>query len=152
MGADLKTGDIVRESTVYPGSTEEDCLPVLEQSSGLVGGRDFTVAFSPKRINPGDKRHRFETIRKVVSGQDAHTLDIVAETHGAVVEAGVFRAASIKVAEAARAETGAEGEGSPPGDHGLGRYGGDDTRAPAPATERRRPARLLDLGIVPSAT
>ena len=103
VGAALKRGDIVvYESTVYPGSTEEDCVPVLEQVSGLAGGRDFTVAFSPERINPGDKRHRFENIRKVVSGQDARTLDIVADTYGAVVEAGVFRAGSIKVAEAAK--------------------------------------------------
>ena len=103
VGAALGRGDIVvYESTVYPGSTEEDCLPILEQASGLAGGRDFTVAFSPERINPGDRRHRFETIRKVVSGQDARTLDIVAETYGAVVEAGVFRAGSIKVAEAAK--------------------------------------------------
>ncbi len=103
VGSVLKSGDIVvYESTVYPGSTEDDCLPVLEQASGLVGGRDFTVAFSPERINPGDRRHRFETIRKVVSGQDARTLDIVADTYGAVVEAGVFRAGSIKVAEASK--------------------------------------------------
>ena len=103
VGSVLKHGDIVvYESTVYPGSTEDDCLPVLEQASGLVGGRDFTVAFSPERINPGDRRHRFETIRKVVSGQDARTLDIVADTYGAVVEAGVFRAGSIKVAEASK--------------------------------------------------
>lgn len=103
VGAALKRGDIVvYESTVYPGSTEEDCLPLLERTSGLVGGEDFTVAFSPERINPGDKQHRFETIRKVVSGQDARTLDIVAETYGAVVEAGVFRAGSIKVAETAK--------------------------------------------------
>ncbi len=103
VGSVLKSGDIVvYESTVYPGSTEDDCLPVLEQASGLVGGRDFTVAFSPERINPGDRKHRFETIRKVVSGQDARTLDIVADTYGAVVEAGVFRAGSIKVAEASK--------------------------------------------------
>ena len=103
VGAALKTGDIVvYESTVYPGSTEEDCLPVLETASGLAGGREFTVAFSPERINPGDRAHRFETIRKVVSGQDARTLDIVAETYDAVVEAGVFRAASIRTAEAAK--------------------------------------------------
>ncbi len=103
VGSALKRGDIVvYESTVYPGSTEEDCVPVLERTSGLVGGRDFTVAFSPERINPGDKRHRFETIRKVVSGQDARTLDIVADTYRTVVEAGVYRAASIKVAEAAK--------------------------------------------------
>ncbi len=103
VGSALKRGDIVvYESTVYPGSTEEDCLPVLERTSGLVGGRDFTVAYSPERINPGDRRHRFETIRKVVAGQDSRTLDVVAETYGAVVEAGVFRASSIKVAEAAK--------------------------------------------------
>ena len=75
-GEALKKGDIVvYESTVYPGATEEDCVPVLEQASGLVAGRDFTVGYSPERINPGDKAHRFETIKKVVSGQDARTLD-----------------------------------------------------------------------------
>jgi UDP-N-acetyl-D-galactosamine dehydrogenase len=99
----LKRGDIVvYESTVYPGAVEEDCVPVLEKASGLKAGRDFTVGYSPERINPGDKVHRFETIVKVVSGQDARTLDIVAEVYGSVVTAGIHRAPSIKVAEAAK--------------------------------------------------
>ncbi len=103
IGTALKTGDIVvYESTVYPGATEEDCVPVLEAASGLKAGSDFTVGFSPERINPGDREHRFETIKKVVSGQDARTLDIVAETYGAVVTAGIHRTPSIKVAEAAK--------------------------------------------------
>jgi len=103
VGAVLKKGDIVvYESTVYPGAVEEECLPVLEKKSGLAGGRDFTVGYSPERINPGDKKHRFETITKVVSAQDARTLDIVAEVYGSVVTAGVHRAPSIKVAEAAK--------------------------------------------------
>jgi UDP-N-acetyl-D-glucosamine/UDP-N-acetyl-D-galactosamine dehydrogenase len=99
----LKPGDIVvYESTVYPGATEEDCVPVLEAGSGLTAGRDFTVGYSPERINPGDKAHRFESIVKVVAGQDAATLDIVADTYGSVVAAGVHRAPSIRVAEAAK--------------------------------------------------
>ena len=103
IGAELKSGDIVvYESTVYPGAVEEDCIPILETASGLVGGRDFTVGYSPERINPGDKVHRFETIVKVVSGQDAKTLDIVANVYGSVVKAGIHRAPSIKVAEAAK--------------------------------------------------
>jgi UDP-N-acetyl-D-galactosamine dehydrogenase len=103
VGAVLKKGDIVvYESTVYPGAVEDDCLPVLERASGLAGGCDFHVGYSPERINPGDKKHRFETIKKVVSGQDAATLDIVAEVYGSVVEAGIHRAPSIKVAEAAK--------------------------------------------------
>jgi UDP-N-acetyl-D-glucosamine/UDP-N-acetyl-D-galactosamine dehydrogenase len=103
VGGALKKGDIVvYESTVYPGATEEDCVPVLEQASKLTCGRDFTVGYSPERINPGDKQHRFETIKKVVSGQDAATLDIVANVYGSVVTAGIFRAPSIKVAEAAK--------------------------------------------------
>lgn len=103
VGGVLKKGSIVvYESTVYPGAVEEDCVPVLEQSSGLKCGRDFTVGYSPERINPGDKTHRFETITKVVSGQDAATLDIVAEVYSSVVKAGVHRAPSIKVAEAAK--------------------------------------------------
>lgn len=103
VGGILKQGDIVvYESTVYPGATEDDCLPVLEAASGLKAGSDFTVGFSPERINPGDRVHRFETVVKVVSGQDARTLDIVAETYGAVVQAGVHRAPSIKAAEAAK--------------------------------------------------
>jgi UDP-N-acetyl-D-galactosamine dehydrogenase len=103
VGGVLKRGDIVvYESTVYPGAVEEDCVPVLEKVSGLTCGADFTVGYSPERINPGDKTHRFETITKVVSGQDARTLDIVAEVYGSVVKAGVHRAPSIKVAEAAK--------------------------------------------------
>jgi len=103
VGSALKKGDIVvYESTVYPGATEDDCVPVLEQVSGLKNGVDFHVGYSPERINPGDPQRRFETIPKVVSGQDAKTLDIVAEVYGAVVTAGVHRASSIKVAEAAK--------------------------------------------------
>jgi UDP-N-acetyl-D-glucosamine/UDP-N-acetyl-D-galactosamine dehydrogenase len=103
VGGALKKGDIVvYESTVYPGATEEDCVPVLEQASGLAAGRDFTVGYSPERINPGDKAHRFETIKKVVSGQDTRTLDIIAVVYASVVTAGLHRAPSIKVAEAAK--------------------------------------------------
>jgi UDP-N-acetyl-D-galactosamine dehydrogenase len=99
----LKRGDIVvYESTVYPGATEEECVPVLEFESGLRNGVDFHVGYSPERINPGDPHHRFETITKVVSGQDAKTLDIVAKVYGSVVTAGIHRAPSIKVAEAAK--------------------------------------------------
>jgi len=103
VGRFLKRGDIVVfESTVYPGAVEEDCAPILEQASGLRCGRDFTLGYSPERINPGDKEHRFETITKVVAGQDENTLRIVAETYGAVVKAGIHCAPSIKVAEAAK--------------------------------------------------
>jgi UDP-N-acetyl-D-galactosamine dehydrogenase len=103
VGHVLKRGDIVvYESTVYPGACEEDCVPVLEATSGLKAGTDFTIGYSPERINPGDKQHRFETIMKVVSAQDARTLDIVADVYGSVVTAGIHRAPSIKVAEAAK--------------------------------------------------
>lgn len=103
VGCALKHGNIVVfESTVYPGATEDACVPVLEQMSGLKAGSDFTVGFSPERINPGDTQHKFESITKVVSGQNAETLEIVAETYGAVVKAGIYRAPSIKVAEAAK--------------------------------------------------
>jgi UDP-N-acetyl-D-galactosamine dehydrogenase len=103
VGQFLKRGDIVvLESTVYPGVVEEECGPILQQVSGLRCGRDFTLGYSPERINPGDKEHRFEMITKIVAGQDAKTLQIVAETYGAVVKAGVHRAPSIKVAEAAK--------------------------------------------------
>ena len=103
VGANLKAGAIVvYESTVYPGATEEDCVPVLERESGLVCGRDFFVGYSPERINPGDKVHRLETIKKIVSGQTPEVLAIVAEVYAAVVTAGVHCAASIKVAEAAK--------------------------------------------------
>ena len=89
-------------STVYPGAVEEDCVPILEQVSRLKAGVDFAIGYSPERINPGDKQHRFETIAKVVSAQDQTTLDIVAEVYGSVVTAGIHRAPSIKVAEAAK--------------------------------------------------
>jgi UDP-N-acetyl-D-galactosamine dehydrogenase len=103
VGKVLKRGDIVvYESTVYPGAIEEECLPILEKTSGLPGGRDFTVGYSPERINPGDKQHRFESIIKVVSAQDARTLDIIADVYGSVVKAGIHRAPSIKIAEAAK--------------------------------------------------
>ena len=103
VGKVLKRGDIVvYESTVYPGTIEEECLPVLDRKSGLTGGRDFTVGYSPERINPGDQTHRFENIVKVVSAQDVRTLDIVADVYGSVVKAGIHRAPSIKVAEAAK--------------------------------------------------
>jgi UDP-N-acetyl-D-galactosamine dehydrogenase len=103
VGRALKRGDIVvYESTVYPGATEEECVPVLEKSSGLTAGRDFTVGYSPERINPGDKQHRFETIMKVVAGQDTRTLDIIAGVYSTVVTAGIHKASSIKVAEAAK--------------------------------------------------
>ena len=103
VGRALKKGDIVvYESTVYPGVTEDECVPVLERVSGLTCGIDFTVGYSPERINPGDKEHTFTKIRKVVSGQDSATLETVARVYESVVTAGVHRAASIKVAEAAK--------------------------------------------------
>jgi UDP-N-acetyl-D-galactosamine dehydrogenase len=103
VGKALKKGDVVvYESTVYPGATEEDCVPLLERESGLKNGIDFHVGYSPERINPGDEQHRFENITKVVSGQDAETLEIVAQVYGSVVTAGIHRAPSIKVAEAAK--------------------------------------------------
>ncbi len=103
VGGVLKRGDIVvYESTVYPGAVEDECVPVLEAKSGLKAGGDFTVGYSPERINPGDRQHRFETIKKVVSAQDDKTLDIVAAVYGSVVNAGIHRAPSIKVAEAAK--------------------------------------------------
>jgi UDP-N-acetyl-D-galactosamine dehydrogenase len=93
---------VVYESTVYPGVTEEICGPILERESGLRAGTDFTLGYSPERINPGDKAHTLERITKVVSGQDARTLDRVAAAYGQVVTAGVHRAPSIQVAEAAK--------------------------------------------------
>ncbi|WP_455153275.1 nucleotide sugar dehydrogenase [Bradyrhizobium cenepequi] len=103
VGGVLKKGDIVvYESTVYPGAIEEECIPILAEVSRLKPGVDFAVGYSPERINPGDKLHRFETITKVVSAQDAKTLDIVAAVYGSVVTAGIHRAPSIKVAEAAK--------------------------------------------------
>lgn len=103
IGQYLKRGDIVVfESTVYPGATEDDCAPVLEAVSGLKFGTDFTLGYSPERINPSDKTHRFETITKVVSGSDPQTLDIVAHVYGNVVTAGIYRAPNIRTAEAAK--------------------------------------------------
>lgn len=103
LGRNLKKGSIVvYESTVYPGVTEEICVPILEEESGLKCGIDFKVGYSPERINPGDKVHRLETITKIVSGMDEETLDTVAKVYELVVEAGVHRAASIKIAEAAK--------------------------------------------------
>ena len=103
VGKALKRGDIVvYESTVYPGVTEDECVPVLERVSGLCCGVDFKVGYSPERINPGDKEHTFTKIKKVVSGQDAESLEIIAQVYESVGTAGVHRAASIKVAEAAK--------------------------------------------------
>lgn len=103
LGQNLTKGSIiVFESTVYPGVTEEVCVPILEKESGLKCGVDFKVGYSPERINPGDKVHRLETIKKIVSGMDEETLDVVAKVYELVVAAGVHRAPSIKVAEAAK--------------------------------------------------
>ncbi|MBO5357297.1 MAG: nucleotide sugar dehydrogenase [Clostridia bacterium] len=103
LGRNLTKGSIVvYESTVYPGVTEDVCVPILEKESGLKCGVDFKVGYSPERINPGDKVHRLETITKIVSGMDDETLDVVAKVYELVVEAGVHRASSIKVAEAAK--------------------------------------------------
>ena len=103
VGRNLQKGSVVVfESTVYPGVTEDICVPILEQESGLVCGVDFKVGYSPERINPGDKVHRLETIKKIVSGMDEATLDCVAKVYELVVDAGVHRAESIKVAEAAK--------------------------------------------------
>jgi UDP-N-acetyl-D-glucosamine/UDP-N-acetyl-D-galactosamine dehydrogenase len=99
----ISTGNIVvYESTVYPGATEDDCVPVLEKYSGLKCGKDFFVGYSPERINPGDKEHTFTKIKKVVSGQTPEVLKVVADVYASVVEAGVYEASSIKVAEAAK--------------------------------------------------
>ena len=103
LGKNLTKGSVVVfESTVYPGVTEEVCVPILERESGLKCGVDFKIGYSPERINPGDKVHRLETITKIVSGMDGETLDCVAKVYELVVEAGVYRAESIKVAEAAK--------------------------------------------------
>lgn len=103
LGRNLEKGSVVVfESTVYPGVTEDVCVPILEKASGLTCGVDFKIGYSPERINPGDKVHRLETIKKIVSGMDAETLDTVAKVYELVVAAGVHRAESIKVAEAAK--------------------------------------------------
>jgi len=103
IGPHLRKGDcVVYESTVYPGVTEEICGPILDEKSGLKNGVDYFLGYSPERINPGDKEHTFDKIMKVVSGQNAETLDRVAHVYGSVVTAGIHKAASIKVAEAAK--------------------------------------------------
>lgn len=103
VGSNLVKGSIVvYESTVYPGVTEDICMPILEKESGLRCGIDFKIGYSPERINPGDKIHRLEKIKKVVSGMDEETLDIIAKVYGLIIEAGVYRVESIKVAEAAK--------------------------------------------------
>ncbi len=103
VGKNLKKGAVViYESTVYPGLTEETCQPILEQQSGMKCGQEFKIAYSPERINPGDKEHRFETITKIVSGMDDETLELVSELYGSVLKNGVYKASSIKVAEAAK--------------------------------------------------
>lgn len=103
VGKNLTKGSIVvYESTVYPGVTEDICVPILEKESGLKCGVDFKVGYSPERINPGDKVHRLETITKIVSGMDGESLETIAKVYELVVEAGVYRAESIKVAEAAK--------------------------------------------------
>lgn len=103
LGRNLQKGSVVVfESTVYPGVTEDVCVPILEKESGLKCGVDFKIGYSPERINPGDKEHRLETITKIVSGMDEETLDVVAKVYSLVVKAGVHKAPCIKVAEAAK--------------------------------------------------
>lgn len=103
VGRNLTEGSIVvYESTVFPGVTEDICVPILERESGLVCGRDFKVGYSPERINPGDRVHRLENITKIVSGMDGESLEIISKVYSMIVEAGVYPASSIKVAEAAK--------------------------------------------------
>lgn len=103
VGRNLSPGTVIAyESTVYPGATEEVCIPILEKASGLVAGRDFKVGYSPERINPGDKVNKLETIVKIVSGMDKETTDLLMQIYGLVAKGGLFRASSIKVAEAAK--------------------------------------------------
>lgn len=103
LGRNLTKGSIVVfESTVYPGVTEEICVPIMEKESGLKCGIDFKIGYSPERINPGDKIHRLNTIKKIVSGMDEYSLNVIAKVYEIVVDAGVYRAESIKVAEAAK--------------------------------------------------
>lgn len=103
LGRNLAPGSIiVYESTVYPGVTEDICIPILEKESGLTCGIDFKVGYSPERINPGDKIHRLENIKKIVSGMDQETLNEIASVYELIIKAGVYRASSIKVAEAAK--------------------------------------------------
>ena len=103
VGRNLKKGAVVvYESTVYPGVTEDICLPLLEQESGLAGGRDFKIGYSPERINPGDKVHTLSTIRKIVSGMDDETLEAVKRMYDTIIEAGTYPVSSIKTAEAVK--------------------------------------------------
>lgn len=103
VGSILKKGDyVVFESTVYPGCTEEDCVPILERESGLRFNVDFKVGYSPERINPGDKEHTLTKILKIVSGSDAEALEVISEVYGSIIQAGIYKASSIKVAEAAK--------------------------------------------------
>ncbi|HSY75372.1 MAG TPA: nucleotide sugar dehydrogenase, partial [Bacteroidia bacterium] len=103
IGKVIKKGDyVVYESTVYPGCTEEDCVPIIEKLSGLKMGKDFKVGYSPERINPGDKEHTITKILKIVSGCDKEALDTIADVYSIIVEPGVHKAPSIKVAEAAK--------------------------------------------------
>lgn len=103
VGRHLSKGDIVvYESTVYPGVTEEVCAPLLEKCSGLICGTDFTIGYSPERINPGDKEHTLRRIRKIVSGMDEATLNTIEKVYSLVVDAGLYRAQSIRIAEAAK--------------------------------------------------
>ena len=103
IGKVIKKGDyVVYESTVYPGCTEEDCLPVVDRVSGLMAGVDYRYGYSPERINPGDKVHTLENVVKVVSGSDSHALEEIAQVYELVIKAGVHRASSVKVAEAAK--------------------------------------------------
>lgn len=103
IGSVLKDGDyVIYESTVYPGCTEEDCLPILEQESGLKLGDNFKIGYSPERINPGDKKHTLTKILKIVSGSDNEALKVIAKVYGSIIEAGIYEAKSIKVAEAAK--------------------------------------------------
>jgi len=103
IGKALKKGDyVIYESTVYPGCTEEDCLPILEAESGLTLGEDFKIGYSPERINPGDKERTIDKILKIVSGSDAEALEEIAQVYGKIITAGIYKAPTIKVAEAAK--------------------------------------------------
>lgn len=103
VGKALKKGDyVVFESTVYPGCTEDDCVPILEQESGLKFNEDFKVGYSPERINPGDKEHTLTKILKIVSGSDNESLEVISAVYGSIIKAGIHKASSIKVAEAAK--------------------------------------------------
>ena len=103
VGQAIKKGDyVVFESTVYPGCTEEDCIPIIEELSGLKAGKDFKFGYSPERINPGDKERTVTTILKIVSGNDEEALEVISDVYGAIITAGIYKAATVKVAEAAK--------------------------------------------------